>query len=293
MSAIHHAHEMTGSPRARVATKERVLPKDLARRALFGALLALAAIFVTWAGGYVFAGFVAVAAIAAAREWHRMVGTPRYGREWSAAALAIAAAMLVAVAAPAPYWPPAVLAVGALVAGALGAGQGAPFLWSALGVLYIGVPAWSLVALRTQWSAGGWIVLGLFLVVWTADTGALFVGQALKGPKLVPALSPNKTWAGLAGGLLLPALMASGYAALLGGSALNGFVLGLVLAAVAHSGDLFESWIKRRVGRKNSGELIPGHGGVLDRLDSTLFAAPVAALLVLALGVGTLLGGHP
>ncbi len=115
----------------------------------------------------------------------------------------------------------------------------------------------------------------------------------LGGPKLSPLLSPNKTWAGLCGGLILPSLVAAFYVFAFGGIAWRGFAVGLVLAAAGHLGDLFESWIKRRVGRKNSGELIPGHGGILDRVDSTLFAVPLAAALFHFLGAAQLFGIAP
>ena len=279
-------------PAATHASKIRAAADELPLRALFGALLALIAVFVTMAGGYFFAGFVALAALAAAREWHRMVGTARYAREWAASGAAIVAALAAAVVFPSSSWPLAILAAGALLASALGATRGAAVFWSALGTLYIGLPAWSLVALRVRLPEAEWIVLGVFLVIWTADTGALAVGRILGGPKLIPTLSPNKTWAGLAGGLILPAFVAAGYVAAFGGSAVRAFCLGFVLAAAGHGGDLFESWVKRRVGRKDSGELIPGHGGVLDRLDSTLFVAPLAAAFIFTFGLARLLGGH-
>jgi phosphatidate cytidylyltransferase len=104
--------------------------------------------------------------------------------------------------------------------------------------------------------------------------------------------SPNKTWAGFLGGVLLPAAGLAIYVTLLHGTGWKAAILGVVLALAAHLGDLFESWIKRRVGRKNSGSLIPGHGGVLDRIDSTLFVAPIAALLVFGFGLDPLFGGH-
>jgi phosphatidate cytidylyltransferase len=269
-----------------------IAPADWSRRALYGALLALVGVLVTLAGGYVFAGFVTIAALAAVREWHRLVGTERWGREFFASAAAIGVALTSTAIFPSAVWPLAILLAGALLAAAMAATRGGSLLWSGMGALYIGVPAWSLVALRLDVANSQWAVLGIFLVIWTGDTGALIVGRLLGGPKLIPALSPNKTWTGFAGGLLFAALFGAIYVAILGGNPAIAFVLALLLALTGHTGDLFESWVKRRVGRKDSGELIPGHGGVLDRLDSTLFVAPLASGLVFLFGIARLFGGH-
>jgi phosphatidate cytidylyltransferase len=136
-------------------------------------------------------------------------------------------------------------------------------------------------------------VFALFVAIWAADTGALLGGRLLRGPKLFPSLSPNKTWAGFLVGSLAAAVCVGFYIAVIGGRPAEGAFVGIALALAGHAGDLFESWLKRRVGRKNSGGLIPGHGGVLDRIDSILFAAPLAALGVLMLGFDPLCGGHP
>jgi phosphatidate cytidylyltransferase len=296
MSAAHQATRLGGRTASQPASKKqpasRRTTNELLLRVLIGVLLAAIAIGATFVGGYLFAGFVAVAAVAAAREWHRMVGTDRFGREWIATSLSVTAAIVAVVMSQSISWPAGILIAGALLAAALGATRGVALSWSALGPLYIGVPACALVALREHAAHGDWIVLGVFLVIWSADTGALAAGRMFGGPKLIPSLSPSKTWSGLIGGLALPAIFAAGFVSAFGGSPLRGFALGLLLAAVGHSGDLFESWVKRRVGRKDSGKSLPGHGGVLDRLDSTLFVAPLAALLVFVFGVAQLFGVH-
>lgn len=261
-------------------------------RALVGMLLALIAVLMIWSGAYVFAAFVTVAAVAAAREWYRMVAPAGFTLEWVICCTAIVAAVAMACAVLPVFWPLVVLAAGTLSATAVSAGKKMAPFWSGLGVLYIGVPAWSLVAIRERGEGAGWLVLGILIVIWTADTGALVVGRIVGGPKLLPSLSPNKTWSGLAGGLALPSLVAAGYSSVFGGNAVAAFALGLLLAGTAHAGDLFESWVKRRVGRKDSGESIPGHGGVLDRLDSTLFVVPLAAVLEFTFGIRALLGVH-
>jgi phosphatidate cytidylyltransferase len=134
------------------------------------------------------------------------------------------------------------------------------------------------------------IIVALFVGVWMTDTGALIVGNLIGGTRLWPSLSPNKTWAGTLGGIAAAAGAEAGFVMLLGGAALTGVVLGIGIAVTAHCGDLFESWVKRLFRRKDSGSMIPGHGGVLDRIDSTLAAAPCLAALVLIGGVNPLFG---
>jgi phosphatidate cytidylyltransferase len=140
---------------------------------------------------------------------------------------------------------------------------------------------------------GATLVGGLFVAVWTADTGALLFGRMIGGPKLAPVLSPNKTWAGFLGGTLAAGTAEALYAGILGGNALSGLMLGIFLALVGHCGDLFESWVKRQFHAKNTGHLIPGHGGMLDRIDSILFAAPLYAALVVFVGVHPFGSGTP
>lgn len=271
----------------------QLLTTDMATRTLIGALLALLAMLMVAAGGYVFAGFVALAALACTREWHRLIGKTGFAREWLATAAATTAVSLVSVGHADFALQSAIILAGAVFAGVLGALRGVSAFGSAMGSLYVGIPAASLVALRSHSPSALWVVLGMFLVIWTADTGALLVGRIFGGPKLVPSLSPNKTWSGLAGGLMLPGLVAAGYVWMFNGNPWRGLLVGFVLATAGHAGDLFESWVKRLVGRKDSGESLPGHGGVLDRLDSTLFVAPLMAALVFGLDALRFLGVQP
>jgi phosphatidate cytidylyltransferase len=262
-------------------------------RAFFGLLLAAGALAAIFAGAQVFVALVAVLAFACAREWHRMVGGTRYAVLVTLTTLTFCGAMACTLLAAPPLWPVWILAGGSL-ATAIGARQvGASPLWNAAGTLYLGIPALALAALRVDAPHGALAIVVVFLVVWAADTGALAGGTLLGGPKLVPRLSPNKTWSGLVIGTLFSIAALALFIGFHDGKLWQAALLGLALALAGHAGDLFESWIKRRVGRKNSGGLIPGHGGVLDRLDSTLFAAPLAALLVFVFGLDPLCGGHP
>jgi phosphatidate cytidylyltransferase len=163
-------------------------------------------------------------------------------------------------------------------------------LWQAFGVIYLGLPALALVGLRTFEARGALVIVGLFLIVWATDSGALIFGNLIGGPRMAPRLSPSKTWAGTIGGSITAALIFGCYIWLLGGALWIAAPFGLVFSLTAHAGDLFESSVKRRFGRKDSGALIPGHGGVLDRMDSTICASVVMALLVFLTGLNPLFG---
>jgi phosphatidate cytidylyltransferase len=262
-------------------------------RAIFGTVLAASALGAAVAGGYVFAAFVALVTGVAAREWHRMFSGARYALPIAATAVAIALAVGCAIALPGTFWPAGILVIGGMVAAVFASLSGSSPVWNGLGTLYLGVPALALVLLRTGLPSGLAATFVLFVAVWAADTGALLGGRLLRGPKLIPSLSPNKTWAGFLAGTLAAAASVGFYVAVIGGRPVEGGLIGVVLALAGHAGDLFESWLKRRVGRKNSGGLIPGHGGVLDRIDSILCAAPLAAFAVFVLGLDPLGGGHP
>lgn len=269
-------------------------------RPVFGLLLAAMAVGTLLAGGIWFAGFIALGTAAGVREWHRMVSHRDYRPFLPASFLALVAGLgLALVASREPQW--ARLAYGLAGAGELAAVSAAAAvakirsesaLWQGIGPLYLGIPALSLFALRATPDRGLWLVLALFAAVWGCDTGALICGKLIGGPKLVPRLSPNKTWAGFVGGSAIASLAAAAVFAILGAEAWRGAMFGLIIAFISHGGDMFESWVKRRVGRKDSGHLIPGHGGVLDRIDSMLFAAPCCALFVFTFGAHALLGGN-
>jgi phosphatidate cytidylyltransferase len=293
VTSVFHPTDLNRATPVRKHGAATLFSREFAIRVVVGVLLAAAAITATLLGGYAFAVFVGLGCLAAMREWHRMVGTSRFAGELIVASVALIAALATTLIAAQSGSAFAVLAVGAVATAIVAASRRAAPILGGFGTLYIGVPACSLVILRLHTIDAQWIVLGIFLIIWSADTGALLVGKLLGGPKLLPVLSPNKTWAGLIGGLILPALTAALYVSVLGGMAWRGFAVGLGLAAVGHAGDLFESWVKRRVGRKNSGELIPGHGGVLDRIDSTLFVVPIAAVLFHFWSAAQLFGAAP
>ncbi|HEY7977467.1 MAG TPA: phosphatidate cytidylyltransferase [Rhizomicrobium sp.] len=264
---------------------------DWFMRPLFGFGLAAIAIAATYYGSYWFALFITAGAVAAAREWHRMLPGTRYGWLSIVSALAIIGATAGEVFVThlenpkLAIFPWCILMAGAVINVVLSPPRRSAMLWHAASMLYVGVPALCLVAIRQVPANGVWELFALFFAVWLTDTGALFAGNLLKGPKLWPALSPNKTWSGAIGGAIAGTIAAAIVFAVLNASPWRGAIVGLCASVVGQLGDLFESFLKRRVGRKDSGSLIPGHGGVLDRIDSMLFVAPVAALVFLALHV--------
>jgi phosphatidate cytidylyltransferase len=194
-------------------------------------------------------------------------------------------------------WPHSILPWGVLALGAMASlvaafKRGELALWQGAGVLYLGGPMLALLQLRGA-PHGAMIIVGLFVAVWATDTGALIFGNLIGGPRLWPSLSPNKTWAGTLGGVVAAAAAEAAFVGFLSGPPLFGAVFGMGIALIAHGGDLFESWVKRVFQRKDSGSMIPGHGGVLDRIDSTLAAAPCLAALVLLAGFNPLFGVLP
>jgi len=161
--------------------------------------------------------------------------------------------------------------------------------WKLLGFAYCLLPALSLLWIRERAEYQGIgtnfdLLIWVFLVVWATDIGAYFAGRAIGGPKLAPSISPNKTIAGLVGGIIGASVTAGAWTmfANLPGSL---YLLAAPLAAASQLGDLFESWLKRRAGVKDSGSWLPGHGGVLDRVDGLAPVAVLTAVLMMANGL--------
>ncbi|MBL0317796.1 MAG: CDP-archaeol synthase [Alphaproteobacteria bacterium] len=153
--------------------------------------------------------------------------------------------------------------------------------WHFVGIAYVGAPCLALLYLREQ---GLPITLWLFAVIWSLDIGAYFTGKTFGGPKLAPQISPGKTWTGLAGGVLASMVVGGFISVFTGGNSVEMTILASILSVIAQCGDLFESWVKRVFGVKDSGNLIPGHGGILDRVDGLVPTAPLLALYNLMFG---------
>ena len=156
-----------------------------------------------------------------------------------------------------------------------------PIRWKIIGIFYVALPCSSLIWIIDQHN-GHVIVLWILLVVWATDTFAYFVGKTVGGKRLAPKISPNKTWSGLIGGVCGAALV--GYFMkdyLFNKSHILFLILNISLAIYAQLGDLLESWVKRKFGIKDSGSFIPGHGGILDRVDGLTIVAPKIAILLM------------
>ena len=243
--------------------------------------LALAAV---WFGPPYLTLLVAAAGLGMAWEWGRLAGAERFGPREAAIIVAVIGA--IAVAAGGFFLLGCGLALIAAAAGAL-ARPGERW-WTAAGTLWIAAGCLAFLWLARAQEGGHTALIWLLAVVWTSDICAFLAGRTLGGPKLAPRWSPNKTWAGVAGGLLGAAAIGVVIAAI--GPARAGFAvpvsIGLGLATQA--GDLIESLAKRHFSVKDTSGLIPGHGGVLDRLDGLLAAAIAAALLTAIVGGGAL-----
>jgi len=257
------------------------LSNNLKLRILSGAVLAAVAFLLAFAGPLPFAFLILVCALVISWEWGRLVRGATFDLGFFVHAIAVAAAIVLAGAGYAAL-AVAVLAIAAITLIPLYVGRGARL--SALGVFYVGLPAVALLWLRSDEPFGFTAVLFVFAVVWSSDTAAYAAGRSVGGPKLWPRVSPNKTWAGLAGALTAGAL-AGGIFAILEpeAPALRLVMLGIALALVAQAGDLAESALKRLFNLKDASDLIPGHGGFMDRMDSIVAAAVAAALLALAI----------
>ncbi|RYD48577.1 MAG: phosphatidate cytidylyltransferase [Sphingomonadales bacterium] len=249
---------------------------DLGTR--FGVAMALiaGAAFALWWGGIVFWLVLVVAGLLMLSEWGELAGADVKQIRLSQYALTVP------LAAMCPF-------AGAPFALSLGLIGGALFFTGAvtrdarlaLGILYVGLPVLALIVLRDQ-PQGLLITFWAMALVWAADSAAYFAGRAIGGPKLAPHISPNKTWSGFAGGLAGATVGAFGLVWLFQLPIVLAYVTPL-LAMLSVLGDLYESNLKRQAGVKDSGKVLPGHGGLLDRLDGLVFVAPAAALLVLAL----------
>jgi phosphatidate cytidylyltransferase len=257
---------------------------DLRTRTLSAVVLAAVAIAAGVAGGLAFALLAAVFAAVAFWEWTAITGArePAAGRALAAAAL-IAGALALGLGMRAGG---ALLIALACGVGLLAGLRRREALWMGLGVAYVGVPAAGLVLVREAEPSGAAALMFILAVVWATDIGAYFGGRALGGPKLWPRVSPKKTWSGALAGLAAGAAAGLATVAATGSGSLSAALfIGVALSIAAQAGDLFESAVKRRFGVKDSGAIIPGHGGVLDRVDG-LFGAAALALPIAAAGLG-------
>lgn len=258
--------------------------KVLALRLASTVILVPGALAAVWYGPPLLTLVVALSGAAMAWEWGRLVAAGRFDARAAAIMIGIVAAMLAGFAMRFDL---------ALVLAGIGAAAAALMRaeerwWSALGTLWIAAGCLAFLWLALPGSGGRGAVLWLLAVVWASDSLAFVAGKSLGGPKLAPRISPNKTWAGVAGGLIGAAMVGMAVAWI--GRIPAGFALAvsLGLGVSAQAGDLVESQAKRHFAVKDTSRLIPGHGGMLDRLDGLIAAAIGAALLTLIFGGGVL-----
>jgi phosphatidate cytidylyltransferase len=246
---------------------------NLQLRVISSVVLIVAVLAVTYLGGVAFRLLAALIAGAIFYEWSAM------SRGAASARYQLVAAVLLAVVLFALLLGYSALGVFVLLglsvaASLLDSGIGGQGLWTPAGLAYAGLSGLSLALLRDGDQTGLTAILFLFAVVWATDIAAYFVGRSLGGPRLAPAISPGKTQSGAIGGAVGGVIAGIALAAFAGLGNLPLLALvAFLLSVVSQAGDLFESWVKRRHGVKDSGTLIPGHGGVMDRVDGLVAAA--------------------
>lgn len=274
---------MAGSDPAAVSRGDTSAPsnRNLLLRVLSALVLAPLAVGTAYWGGWPFAVFWTVASLAVWWEWVRLIDS-----QGSQGALALGACALVLealLAATGRFDKALIIVLLALFGIAVTAAKDTK--WTAAGIIYASALLIAPLALRADDQYGLIAILFLFAIVWSTDIGGYFGGRALGGPKLAPAISPKKTWSGAIAGTAVAVVAALAIVRWLQGSSLILIALvAVLLSAMSQAGDLFESALKRRFDAKDSSGLIPGHGGVMDRLDGFIFAALVAAVIGVARG---------
>jgi phosphatidate cytidylyltransferase len=255
---------------------------ELALRTATSAVLIPLALFFAYLGGWAFAAFWAAAALGVLWEWSSLVGRSERWPVLIVGGLAIAGASALTETA----WPGtalAVIALGALVTAMMASRQNR--VWMAAGLLYAAAIAVPAVMLRSDPELGFLGLVFVFAIVWSTDILAYFVGRVVGGPKLVPGLSPKKTWSGGIGGLIAAVLAGIVVAKYVGLPAIIPIAMvAAMLSIAAQLGDFLESAVKRHFGAKDASHIIPGHGGLMDRLDGFLVAATVAVAIGVARG---------
>lgn len=257
------------------ADKAASRANDLPVRVISAAVMIAVSVAAAWFGGIGWAVLAAFLMGGVAYEWGRMI-SPDATLLW-ARALAAAVCGLCFVLLPRVY---EVVAAFGFFLTLFGWSKKAGF-WAIIGSLYIAASGWALAGLRGGDEAGRTLLFGLFAICWATDSAAYAVGRALGGPKLFPIISPNKTWSGSIGGTLAGIFAGVAYALLSGTDLVSWAIIGWILAVACQGGDLLESLAKRYFGVKDASGMIPGHGGILDRLDGHLSAASTFVFLLI------------
>ena len=258
------------------------MSEELRLRIQSGIVMAIGVLVATWLGGFAFRLLAVAIGLLVFYEWSTMTRLKDADRVGFALAWASQAALAAAILFGFLPFAGAMLLAFILLSIAYAALKKTGG-WLPGGVAYAGLSALSLASIRGSDSTGLKAMLVLFTIVWATDILAYFVGRAIGGPKLAPRISPGKTWSGAIGGTIAALVFGLGAVVAAGGAvSLRTGVLIVVLSVFSQIGDLFESFIKRRFGVKDSSKLIPGHGGVMDRVDGLVFACFAAFLLASA-----------
>jgi phosphatidate cytidylyltransferase len=254
--------------------------RNLMQRIVAALVLIPLALALAYAGGAAWTALVTVVAIGLYVEWLMVVGEVKAISVTVSGAVALALSG-VCLALGLVDFAIIVLGLGLVVVVVLAAGHRS---WAAAGFLYTAAAELASFMVRFDQHYGWFALVLVLLVVWASDIGGYAAGRSVGGPKLAPRVSPNKTWAGAIGGFVGSLVVAAGWAATGPGKIVPIMLIGAVLSVASQLGDLFESAVKRRFGVKDSSHIIPGHGGLLDRLDGYVAAIVLAAILGLVRG---------
>ncbi|MGO4436837.1 phosphatidate cytidylyltransferase [Rhizobium sp. RAF56] len=263
------------------------MSRELRLRIISGIVLAVVVLAATWYGGFAFRLLATLIALLVYYEWSTM--TRLQANDPSGNALGWLGIFVISGATLSQESPYAVGAMGVFVLATLllSAFRGKSW-WLPGGVLYAGLTAIALSEIRDDDLLGLVTMLFVFATVWATDILAYFVGRAIGGPKLAPRISPGKTWSGAIGGGLAGVIAGTAIVwSFFPGAGLRVAAVALFLSVCSQIGDLFESFIKRRFGVKDSSHLIPGHGGVMDRVDGLVFACFAAFLLAIVFSLAS------
>jgi phosphatidate cytidylyltransferase len=262
------------------AAVEEQSSRNLLLRVAAALVLAPIAIAIAYAGGWLWTALVTLAAVGLYVEWLMIVGAAHRRRVVVSGVIALVAAGICLVGGRIDA------SLLALILGLAAVVSLSPQLrhWTAGGFLYAAAAEIASVLVRLDQSNGFVALILILLVVWATDVGGYFAGRGIGGPKLWPRVSPKKTWAGAIGGFAASLVVSAGFAGLGLGKAGPMLLLGAALSIASQLGDLLESAVKRHFGVKDSGHLIPGHGGIMDRLDGFVTAVVVAAIFGLLRG---------
>jgi len=286
---------MSSQPDRESAAPVKAAPKrkknlnELAIRVASALVLIPVVLWIIVIGQWAFLGLLCIGIGLLSVEWGVMAA-PKVARPMAVAICVAIIAATLTVYLGNMFLGLVVLGLGTLCAGLYIRLLKGPYLDAAYGVFYIGWPALVLIWLRGTENGIYWVFFA-FLIAWAADSAAYLVGKLIGGPKLWRKYSPNKTWSGFAGGMIAGMLTAGTLADLtnLFKSNTAALLVGLITALATMGGDLWESMLKRRYGVKDSGTLIPGHGGLLDRVDGLMFAIVAIGGIRVLVRLGTVI----